>query len=106
MATQTTLTQPDQKSKTLLDIALTRFHDFDGWLRENEQIWTKKNCTVWMKNADGFCVIVMFTDAEKLTDRRYSQELTIGVYDPKQGWIPSTRAYTAWKADTRRRLFQ
>jgi hypothetical protein len=101
-----------QQRKTLLDIALTRFNDFDGWLRDDEQIWTFKNCTAWMKNAGGFCVIQMRTDpvaSDRLTARRYSQELTVGVYDPRKGWLPSTQlatSYPTWISETKRRLFQ
>lgn len=101
-----TVPQDDQKSKSLLDISLAAFANYDIWLRETSAvIYSNNDFMLFMRNADGWCTVRAMRDGAKLTERRYSKELAVGYFDPTIGdWVESDRVYRdypQWAAQTK-----
>ncbi len=90
--------------KTLKDMALTRFEDFDSWLREASTIFNNGKVEVWIKNQDGFCTMQAMKNHKRLTGRKYSECLVIGCYRPDNGWVKSPhleKRYPIWVQETK-----
>ncbi len=94
------------ETKTLKEMALTRFENFDSWLREASTIFNNSKVEVWIKNEGGWCTMQAMKDHKRLTGRKYSKCLVIGYYSPSdKTWVISEHLndnYPAWTQETKR----
>ncbi len=94
--------------KSLKEMALVRFENFDSWLREPSTIFNNGNQEVWIKNEDGFCTMRAMQNHKWLMGRKYSNTLVIGFYDlGVKNWVTSPHLeakYPVWVQETKRLL--
>lgn len=102
---------PDEPKATLLTLATDEIRNRAQWHSgEIVTIWQAGDTRAWIKNQNGWLVLVLFRDADELADRKYSKPLTVGYLDPQaMVWEVSPTVdeqYPAWAEQAKTQIGQ
>lgn len=97
---------PEEKPVTLLTLALDEVRTREQWHSgQIVTIWQVGDTRAWIKNQNGWLVLVLFRDAKELAACKYSKPLAVGLFDPQARlWEPSATVkddYADWVRQAR-----